>query len=78
MYIGCNNLLRIPKQILIRVLIAPEIKKVCFCSYNRVVNVSSQLGSLSCVSPPLQKQFSSLTLTESEIVALMEKYLRYT
>ena len=39
--------------------------------------MSSQLGSLRCVSPPLQKQFSSLTLTEAEIVALMEKYLRY-
>jgi len=42
-----------------------------------VVNVSSQLGSLSCVSPPLQKQFSSPTLTEAEIVSLMEKYVRY-
>ena len=52
-------------------------EKVCFCSYNRVVNVSSQLGSLNCVSPPLQKQFSSSTLTEAEIVSLMEKYLRY-
>lgn len=50
---------------------------MCFCSCNRVVNVSSQLGSLSCVSPPLQKQFSSPTLTEAEIVSLMEKYLRY-
>lgn len=41
----------------------------------RVVNVSSQLGSLSCVFPPLQKQFSSPTLTEAEIVSLMEQYL---
>jgi len=41
----------------------------------RVVNVSSQMGSLSNVSPALQKQFASPTLTVPEIVSLMEKYL---
>lgn len=42
----------------------------------RVVNVSSGLGDLSCVSPALQKQFSSPKLTFTEITSLMEKYIR--
>ncbi|KAJ7370199.1 hypothetical protein OS493_033824 [Desmophyllum pertusum] len=42
----------------------------------RVVNVSSSKnGRLSCVSPSLQKQFISPTLTTAEIVSLMEKYV---
>ncbi|KAL9966024.1 hypothetical protein ACROYT_G024032 [Oculina patagonica] len=42
----------------------------------RVVNVSSTLGSLNCVSPSLQKQFASPTLKVAEIASLMEKYVR--
>lgn len=42
-----------------------------------MVNVSSGLGDLSCVSPALQKQFSSPKLTFTEITSLMEKYIRY-
>ena len=39
--------------------------------------MSSQLGSLRSVSPLLQKQFASSTLTIAEITALMEKYVRF-
>ena len=39
--------------------------------------MSSQLGSLKSVSPVLQKQFASATLTIAEITALMEKYVRF-
>ena len=43
----------------------------------RVVNVSSELGDLRCVSPALRKKFSSPNLTVTEITSLMEKYRRY-
>ena len=39
--------------------------------------MSSQLGSLRSVSPLLQKQFASTTLTIAELTALMEKYVRF-
>ena len=50
-----------------------ETTLACFV---RVVNLSSQMGSLEHVSPSLRKQFASPTLTVPEIVELMEKYLR--
>ena len=43
----------------------------------RVVNVSSGLGDLRCVSSALRKKFSSPNLTVTEITSLMEKYRRY-
>lgn len=42
----------------------------------RVVNVSSGLGDLRCVSPALRNKFSSPNLTVTEITSLMEKYRR--
>ena len=44
--------------------------------FDRVVNVSSQMGDLQNVSPSLQTKFASPTLTIPDLTALMEKYIR--
>ena len=44
--------------------------------HGRVVNVSSSIGSLSKVSKELQKQFSSPTLTEEELVLLVQQFVQ--
>ena len=43
--------------------------------HGRIVNVSSMASRLNQVSEDLQKQFSSPTLTESELVSMMQKFV---
>ena len=43
--------------------------------HGRIVNVSSMASRLNQVSEDLQKQFSSPTLTESELVGMMQKFV---
>ena len=43
--------------------------------HGRIVNVSSMMSRLNQVSEDLQKRFSSPTLTESELVGLMQKFV---
>ena len=44
-----------------------------FC---RVVNVSSMASKLSQVSEELQKKFRSLSLTEEELISLMDQFVK--
>lgn len=42
----------------------------------RIVMVSSSAGSLGIVKPHLQEQFSSTTLTEQQLVSLMDQFVQ--
>eukprot|EP00118_Oscarella_pearsei_P000839 m.5928 g.5928 ORF g.5928 m.5928 type:complete len:270 (+) comp14486_c0_seq1:138-947(+) len=44
--------------------------------HGRVVNVASFTGKLSILKPQLQKKFSADSLTEEELVGLMEKFVQ--
>lgn len=44
--------------------------------HGRIVILSSQYGRLKILQPHLQKQFSSPTLTEEQLVALMDQYVQ--
>lgn len=45
-------------------------------SHSRMVMVSSWVGRLGIVKPHLQEKFDSPTLTEDELVALMEQFVQ--